>query len=87
MKLCKNCKNMADICGKYGKVPPADTYAERCRYFDQAGDKPAHVKAEEAGCDLCDRYTDGWCLQFDLPGWAYNFVKIKEGMQCPKMSI
>lgn len=76
---------MSDICNKYKKLPPYETFADRCRYFQQGPELPeVIVEYEECCCEHCARHDEGWCLRLDHPDWKYNFVKIKEGMQCQK---
>lgn len=87
MTTCAACKHLSDdICGKYGRRPPAG-FAERCRHYSFYPSRPVEVAPEapqRQECDGCPQYDDGWCLQLDHPEWKYNFVRIKEGMECPR---
>jgi len=84
MKLCKNCIKLLEVCTIYGKAPPSNGFAEKCRHYQQKAVIEIVVEPEKQKCDTCGHNNDGWCLRFDHPDFEYNFVKIKDNTVCPR---
>ena len=64
MKSCSNCTKLVDgICSAYGRKPPSQEFAEKCRHYDL---DPLAVVAPEKVCADCHRYDRDemgeWCL-------------------------
>ena len=85
MKVCQNCTAYEDPeCTIYQRIPP-HTFAERCKHFIMVAEyvpPPVEAPEPEPACQECGRHDDGYCLRLDHPNWKYNFVKIKDGIEC-----
>lgn len=81
MKTCLACKNfaMSGECVTYKRIPPPG-FAAKCKKFIQTEEQPENIRQ----CEKCEQYDEGYCLRLDHPEWDYNFVKIWEGIVCPK---
>lgn len=87
MKLCTHCRRITQgahwICSQYGKAPPADSFAERCRHFEQ-GEPPQEVQRVCSECERFDTDETGtsWCRLPDTGEWI-TYRPIRERMRCP----
>jgi hypothetical protein len=82
MKKCVVCeKYKASICENYEKVPPAN-FASKCEYYDGPEDTQ-----QKTACEACSRHFDDdigeHCLKLNNPEYELNFVKMKDGHECP----
>ena len=81
MKKCIACTQLHHLeCSKFQNIPPAG-YADKCRYYDGPEDVFFNP------CLKCERHFDDeiaeHCLRYDHPDYKLDFVKIKDGHDCP----
>lgn len=87
MTSCKNCTalNPDGECAIFSRRPPPG-YAAKCKHYQEVESIEPEIEEPAASglCEGCENNQDGYCLRHDLAEWRYNFVKIRDGIACPK---